>query len=115
MFILRLYATFFLLCVFLLSSLCGTQLVPPFPFAYPFMVPRGRGFTAVVLTYDRVNSLFKVVQQLAQVPSLVKVVVVWNNQKKAPPACEHAPFMRVCIFSAVLHFEAALSIHLSST
>lgn len=66
-------------------------LVPPFPFAYPFMVPRGRGFTAVVLTYDRVNSLFKVVQQLAQVPSLVKVVVVWNNQKKAPPASSAWP------------------------
>ncbi|KAH7939737.1 hypothetical protein HPB52_016743 [Rhipicephalus sanguineus] len=29
--------------------------------------------------------LFKVVQQLAQVPSLVKVVVVWNNQRKSPP------------------------------
>lgn len=60
-------------------------LVPPAPFAYPFVAPRSRGFTAVVLTYDRVNSLFKVVQQLTEVPSLVKVVVVWNNQRKSPP------------------------------
>lgn len=60
-------------------------LLPPAPFAFPFVAPRSRGFTAVVLTYDRVNSLFKVVQQLTQVPSLVKVVVVWNNQRKSPP------------------------------
>lgn len=66
-------------------------LVPPAPFAYPFMAPRSRGFTAVVLTYDRVNSLFKVVQQLTEVPSLVKVVVVWNNQRKSPPPASAWP------------------------
>lgn len=66
-------------------------LVPPAPFAIPFVAPRSRGFTAVVLTYDRVNSLFKVVQQLAQVPSLVKVVVVWNNQRKSPPPASAWP------------------------
>ncbi|KAK8781142.1 hypothetical protein V5799_017504, partial [Amblyomma americanum] len=66
-------------------------LVPPAPFAIPFVAPRSRGFTAVVLTYDRVNSLFKVVQQLTQVPSLVKVVVVWNNQRKSPPPASAWP------------------------
>lgn len=66
-------------------------LVPPAPFAIPFVAPRSRGFTAVVLTYDRVNSLFKVVQQLTEVPSLVKVVVVWNNQRKSPPPASAWP------------------------
>lgn len=66
-------------------------LIPPSPFLFPSVSPHGRGFTAVVLTYDRVSSLYKVVQQLAQVPSLVKIVVVWNNQKKRPPSSSSWP------------------------
>ncbi|XP_064489627.1 exostosin-2-like isoform X2 [Ornithodoros turicata] len=66
-------------------------LIPPSPFLFPTISPHGQGFTAVVLTYDRVNSLFKVIQQLAQVPSLVKIVVVWNNQKKRPPTASAWP------------------------
>lgn len=46
---------------------------------------RAPGFTAVVLTYDRVESLFTLVEKLSVVPSLHKILVVWNNQKKAPP------------------------------
>lgn len=46
------------------------------------------GFTAVVLTYDRVQSLFTLVEKLSRVPSLVKILVIWNNQKKAPPHCK---------------------------
>lgn len=44
-----------------------------------------QGFTAVVLTYDRMESLLNVVRQLINVPSCVKVLIVWNNQKKQPP------------------------------
>lgn len=47
--------------------------------------PRAPGFTAVVLTYDRVDSLFLLVQQLSRVPSLSKILVIWNNQNKDPP------------------------------
>lgn len=50
---------------------------------------RALGFTAVVLTYDRVESLFTLVEKLSVVPSLHKILVVWNNQKKAPPHCEY--------------------------
>lgn len=46
------------------------------------------GFTAVILTYDRVQSLYTLIERLAKVPSLMKIVVVWNNQKKDPPSSE---------------------------
>ena len=49
------------------------------------MPPRTDGFTAVILTYDRLESLFRVIQQVALAPSLAKVLVVWNNQAKTPP------------------------------
>lgn len=43
------------------------------------------GFTAVILTYDRLESLFEVIIRVAQVPSCVKVIIIWNNQRKKPP------------------------------
>lgn len=52
---------------------------------FPITAPRSMGFTAVILTYDRVQSLFTLVERLAKVPSLMKIVVVWNNQNKDPP------------------------------
>lgn len=55
------------------------------PLFLPLIPPRQNGFTAVILTYDRQESLFQVIQQLSQVPSLAKVLVVWNNQQKPPP------------------------------
>lgn len=39
----------------------------------------------MVLTYDRVESLFTLIKQLVKVPSLSKILVVWNNQRKSPP------------------------------
>uniref|UniRef100_A0A2P2HX98 Exostosin-2 n=1 Tax=Hirondellea gigas TaxID=1518452 RepID=A0A2P2HX98_9CRUS len=56
------------------------------PLFLPITAPREEGFTAVVLTYDRLDSLMQVIQTLTRVPSCVKVLVVWNNQKKEPPA-----------------------------
>lgn len=38
------------------------------------------GFTAVILTYDRLESLFQVMTRVAETPSLVEIVVVWNHQ-----------------------------------
>lgn len=50
---------------------------------------RAPGFTAVILTYDRVESLFTLIEKLSVVPSLHKILVVWNNQKKVPPHSEY--------------------------
>lgn len=47
--------------------------------------PRSPGFTAVVLTYDRIESLFRVITEISKVPSLAKLLVVWNNPNKSPP------------------------------
>lgn len=55
------------------------------PLFLPITAPRNEGFTAVILTYDRVGSLYKLIEKLGKVPSLAKVLVVWNNQRKSPP------------------------------
>ncbi|KAG8269752.1 Exostosin-2 [Homalodisca vitripennis] len=55
------------------------------PLFLPLTAPRAPGFTAVILTYDRVESLFTLINKLVRVPSLSKVIVVWNNQRKNPP------------------------------
>lgn len=46
---------------------------------------KSQGFTAVILTYDRIESLFKLIQKLSVVPSLQKMLIVWNNEKESPP------------------------------
>ncbi|CAA9999771.1 unnamed protein product [Nesidiocoris tenuis] len=62
------------------------HLTPPSsPLFLDLTAPRWQGFTAVVLTYDRVSSLFSLIDKLVKVPSLSKVIVVWNNQRKSPP------------------------------
>ncbi|CAD7091199.1 unnamed protein product [Hermetia illucens] len=55
------------------------------PLFLPFIAPKSQGFTAVILTYDRIESLFTLIQKLSAVPSLQKILVIWNNQKKPPP------------------------------
>lgn len=55
------------------------------PLFLPLIAPKSQGFTAVILTYDRIESLFTLIQKLSVVPSLQKILVIWNNQKKAPP------------------------------
>uniref|UniRef100_A0A182MRP2 Exostosin-2 n=1 Tax=Anopheles culicifacies TaxID=139723 RepID=A0A182MRP2_9DIPT len=55
------------------------------PLFLPLIAPKSQGFTAVILTYDRLESLYILIQKLATVPSLQKMLVVWNNQRKAPP------------------------------
>nr|XP_022907992.1 exostosin-2 isoform X1 [Onthophagus taurus] len=61
------------------------------PLFLPITAPRNEGFTAVILTYDRVQSLFVLIEKLAKVPSLMKVIVVWNNQRKSPPSLSSFP------------------------
>jgi glucuronyl/N-acetylglucosaminyl transferase EXT2 len=55
------------------------------PLFLPLMGSKSQGFTAVILTYDRIESLFTLIQKLSLVPSLQKIIVIWNNQKKQPP------------------------------
>ncbi|KAL1459980.1 hypothetical protein WDU94_011922 [Cyamophila willieti] len=52
---------------------------------------RWQGFTAVVLTYDRLHSLFLLMEKLSQVPSVSKILVIWNNQNKYPPPASKWP------------------------
>ncbi|XP_012690971.2 exostosin-2 [Clupea harengus] len=55
------------------------------PLFLPLIPPRSPGFTAVILTYDRIESLFRVITEISKVPSLAKLLIVWNNQNKSPP------------------------------
>lgn len=61
------------------------------PLFLPLMGSKSQGFTAVILTYDRVESLFTLVQKLSLVPSLQKILIIWNNQKKQPPNLSSFP------------------------
>lgn len=70
-------------------------------FALPIGPPRSQGFTAVVLTYDRLESLFHVLERISKAPSLAKIVIVWNNQVKDPPPISSWPRLpkplQVCV------------------
>ncbi|KAF5277438.1 hypothetical protein FQA39_LY06251 [Lamprigera yunnana] len=61
------------------------------PLHLPITAPRSQGFTAAILTYDRVESLFLLIEKLSKVPSMSKVIVIWNHQKKAPPPLSALP------------------------
>ncbi len=53
--------------------------------------PASDGFTAVILTYDRLESLHQVIKSVGDTPSLAQIIVVWNNQDKRPPHPETFP------------------------
>ena len=61
------------------------QLPPKPPLFLPLAPSKQHGFTVVILTYDRLESLFKIIEQVSRAPSLAKILVVWNNQQKSPP------------------------------
>ncbi|XP_011135760.1 exostosin-2 isoform X2 [Harpegnathos saltator] len=61
------------------------------PLFLPVTAPKTRGFTAVILTYDRLELLFLLINKLVKVPSLSKVLVIWNNQQKDPPHSSRWP------------------------
>ncbi len=61
------------------------------PLVMPHTPPAEDGFTAVILTYDRLESLFTVMTRVAEAPSLAKVLVVWNNQVLEPPPLAEWP------------------------
>nr|CAG4643742.1 EOG090X01LY [Lepidurus arcticus] len=72
------------------NSLTG-PLPPQNPLLLPMGPPKSQGFTALVLTYDRWDSLVLLLKRLAKAPSLSKVLVVWNNQNKVPPPASAWP------------------------
>merc|ERR1712223_1121143 len=53
--------------------------------------PAEDGFTAVILTYDRLSSLYQVIKSVAETPSLAKILVIWNNQNIEPPPMSEFP------------------------
>jgi len=57
----------------------------------PSSPPQSQGFTALILTYNRIQSLFQVIQTLGEVESLTRIVVVWNHQSVPPPPAEDWP------------------------
>ncbi|KAL3277943.1 hypothetical protein HHI36_013284 [Cryptolaemus montrouzieri] len=61
------------------------------PLFLPHTAPKSHGFTAVILTYDRVESLFTLIRRISKVPSLMKILVIWNNQGKHPPPLSEFP------------------------
>lgn len=80
------------------------QMAAKSPLFLQLTAPRSQGFTAVVLTYDRVESLFSLIQKLVKAPSLSKVLVVWNNQRKAPPHRKWNP----CVIKLLNKFECCI-------
>lgn len=67
------------------------------PLFLPITAPKTRGFTAVILTYDRLELLFLLINKLVKVPSLSKVLVIWNNQQKDPPHCKFLFFILILL------------------
>ncbi|XP_076806265.1 exostosin-2-like [Clavelina lepadiformis] len=63
------------------------------PLFLPLMPPESDGFTAVILAYDRVESMFKLIMSLDRVPSLRLILVIWNNQQKPFPARREWPII----------------------
>jgi len=53
------------------------------------------GFTAIILSYDRIDSLFTLINMISKAPSLQKIIVVWNNQLKSPPHCKYLKFQHL--------------------
>ena len=62
----------------------------------PILAP-DEGFTAVILAYDRIESLYRVIESVAKAPGLKKVLVIWNNQSKPPPLASTFPQISVPI------------------
>nr|CAB3244014.1 exostosin-2-like [Phallusia mammillata] len=63
------------------------------PLSLPLVTPKEDGFTAVILAYDRVQSLFQLITAIDKVSSLSMILVVWNNQQKSFPARNEWPII----------------------
>ena len=61
------------------------------PLYIPLAPSKKQGFTAVILTYNRKEMLYHLIKHLENCPSLVKVLVVWNNPNLETPAKSEVP------------------------
>ena len=61
------------------------------PLFLPLAPPQHRGYTAVILTFNRNKVLFQLISHLGKSPSLDKIVIIWNNPKVNPPAVSKIP------------------------
>ena len=61
------------------------------PLFLPLAPPADNGFTAVILAYDRIESLFQLINSIDKVPSLKLILIVWNNQQKPFPPKKEWP------------------------
>ncbi|XP_025198529.1 exostosin-2 [Melanaphis sacchari] len=66
------------------------------PLFLPYMSDSS-GFTAIILSYDRIDSLFTLINMISKAPSLQKIIVVWNNQLKSPPHFSEWPKIDVSL------------------
>jgi len=60
--------------------------LPPNPFFVPLLPSAKQGFTAVILTYNRPDSMAQLVRNLIGVRGLTKIIIVWNDPVTAPPS-----------------------------
>ena len=76
-----------------------------------FKKPDQEGFTAVILTFDRFDSLIKVIKRyvtaymdyknnificsIAQAPSCKKILVIWQDQSKPRPQIGSLPHVKI--------------------
>lgn len=58
------------------------------PLFLPYMSD-SPGFTAIILSYNRIDSLFELINMISKAPSVQKIIVVWNNQYKSLPHCKY--------------------------
>ena len=63
------------------------------PLLLSHLSPVDDGFTAVILAYDRVESLFQLMIAIDKVPSLKSILVIWNNQQKSFPLKKEWPII----------------------
>ena len=69
---------------------------------YNYITPKqtylqSNGFTTVILSYNRLESLFEVMLSVSRAPSCVKIIVVWNNQNMKPPSTSRWPSLAIPI------------------
>lgn len=69
-----------------LGELHGNVIKPgPSSLMYlPLRSSKDQGFTAVILTYNRVKMCMTLMKQLQKVPSLQKIIIVWNDPYSDP-------------------------------
>ena len=68
---------------------------PKNPFFVPLIPSQKRGFTAVILTYDRFELMKQVVLNIARSKSVAKIIIIWNNPEVKPPSDSHWPIITV--------------------